>query len=110
MCKLYKKEQNQTCDCEESQVPGEGLGHNYYSEVEGTMCAKVMGSLDLRLEYTKENKMGLWCKVLAPQMTKTLGTCKNKITQMMREQFNCKFSILFCTLLSVMKADVLCVL
>lgn len=77
-------------------------GWDNYSEVEGTVCAKVMGSLDLPLEYTKENKMGLWCNILAPQMTKTLGTCKNKITQAMREQFNCKFC--YCTVLSMIKS------
>jgi hypothetical protein len=33
---------------------------------------KIMGALDLPVDYSHEHKVSLWCNILAPQMTKTL--------------------------------------
>jgi hypothetical protein len=46
-----------------------------------TVCEKIMGSLNLPLDFSKEHKMAIWCNVLEPQMTKMLGIIKNNITQ-----------------------------
>ena len=67
-----------------------------YSEVRGTLCEKIMSSLDPPVGYSSNQRMSLWCNVLAPQMSKTLSSAKNKITQSMREQFNCKFYEVSC--------------
>ena len=45
-----------------------------------TVCEKIMGSLNLPLDFSKEHKMAIWCNVLEPQMTKMLGIIKNNIT------------------------------
>ncbi len=77
-------------------------GWDLYSEVRGTLCEKIMSSLDLPVGYSSELRMSLWCNVLAPQMSKTLSSAKNKITQSMREQFNCKFYEVSCDIVNIL--------
>ena len=60
---------------------------NHEEEIKKLQRREVVASI---------RKTSLWCNVLAPQMSKTLSSAKNKITQSMREQFNCKFYEVSC--------------